>query len=438
MPGGPHSLVRILQNAVASGGQIVAEVARCGGGLFGSAPLFGAAVALGLISLAPEQRRPVFIILSINIFFLLLSLFYVSTHPADVFLRLWIPTVAILYGLAAQSWAWAARLGWQGWREYRHEAGGGEENRWRLLWPLALAAWLTGFAGQMSFRGGELLLATIRYMQDRQPLELSPRQPELLLNLARPGDKVFYNSIILMPFYFLHGAARLGAVYYHPSFRGSAETSAWLKLPELRFAVLYNPLVYHPSFTGRWETDWWINSPNFNFSPLNVPRTHGPLAKDGELAAADFSWLEVEPKTRDFPRQLKIKLVNPGGEAALELIPVGSDRALLPSGKLRTAVPARWSGWITLELPAGSGVRRFRLAFPPGRPPLRIQGLVFGEDPRLWPWAQKASLTLKPRGEPEEITVSFDPADHLPEPLGRKEVKVLDDQGSSVLLQLRP
>jgi len=438
MPGGHYSLVKMWQSAVASWIQVVSGVVKSGGGLFGPAPIFCAAIALGIITLSPDRRRPVLTILAINLSFLLAILFYVSTHPADVFLRLWIPAVAILYGLVGQALALTARLSWESWQNFRQERASSANRGWQLLWPLVLAAFLAGYVVQVAVKGGEVIVATTRYMQDSQPLDFSPRQPQMLLSRARPQDKVFYNSIIIMPYYFINGASCLGAVYYHPAFQGTAGTAAWLGLPELRFAVTYNPLVYHPSFAGVPEPNWWINSPDFYFSPLNAPRTHGPLAKDGQLAAADFSWLELEVRTRDFPKLLKIKLTNPGGPATLTLIPMADSGTRWSTGSLTAPVPARWSGEVTLTLTAFPGVSRFRLVLPPGKPLFKIQGITFGEDRLLWPWSQKARLTLMPREGPAEITVSFDPADQLPSPINSGTISVLDDQGSSVLFQLRP
>jgi hypothetical protein len=62
--------------------------------------------------------------------------------------------------------------------------------------------------------------------------------------------------------------------------------------------------------------------------------------------------------------------------------------------------------------------------------------MIFGEDRFLWPWTQKADLTLRPREGAPEVTVSFDPAAILPPPLRSAKVSILDDYGSSVLLQL--
>jgi hypothetical protein len=437
MPGGSYSLLNMGRAAVMSGQQVISEIVKSGGGLFGAAPIFCGAVALGLITLTRPVRRPVVMILWLNLGFLAGILFYVSNHPADVFLRLWIPLVVLLFGLVGQSLAFAAQLSWTCWRNFTLETGQTDTGGWQRLWPLVLVAFLTGYAVQMAVKGAEALVATAKFMQVSQPLEFSPNQPRLLLTLAQPKDRVFYNSIIIMPYYFSYGALRLGAVYYHPAFQGDPEPDAWLNLPELRFAVTYNPLVFHPSFVGVEEPHWWISSPDFIFSPLSEPRKFGPLAKDGQLAAAEFTWLELFPKTRDFPKLLKIKINNPGGPAAIDLIPVAADRTLLQSQKISAPVPARWSGWVSLNLAASPEVNRFRILLPAGKPRFQIQGIVFGEDPRLWPWSQKAGLTLMPRAGAPEITVSFDPGEILPAPLNSLPITVLDDHGSSVLFQLR-
>jgi len=67
-----------------------------------------------------------------------------------------------------------------------------------------------------------------------------------------------------------------------------------------------------------------------------------------------------------------------------------------------------------------------------------VGGITFGQDRHYWPWAQKARLTFQPRHDcTGPITVSFDPAALLPEPLKKRRITVLDDRGSSVLLKLQ-
>lgn len=436
LPGGNLSLAAMCRGVVSSGSKVILELVRTAGGLFGSLPIFLAAVALGLITLAASLRGPVLKIICLYLLLLAGSLFYLSSHPADLFFRLWIPLAVVLYGLVAQSLAFAWRLSLESWQQFQQKRKSTANGGLQFLWPLVLLAFLTGYAVQMSVKGGEFMVGTARFMQAREPLELSAKQPRLLLARAQPGDKVLYTSIILMPYYLIYGAARLGAVYYHPSFQDAASESAWLHFPQLRFAVAYNPLASHPSFAGVDESEWWISNPDFYFSPLNQPKKYGPLAPYGQIAAAEFTWLEIEVKTGNFPKLLKIKIDNPEGPAALAVVPVSESGTLLPRYQITAPVPARWSGWVTLDLAACPEVTRFRILLPPGAPGYHLSGMIFGEDRFLWPWTQKADLTLRPREGAPEVTVSFDPAALLPPPLRSAKVSILDDYGSSVLLQL--
>jgi hypothetical protein len=241
-----------------------------------------------------------------------------------------------------------------------------------------------------------------------------------------------------MPYFFIHGTMRLGAVYYNPALQDTPVLAERLRQPDLRFAVTYNPTVYHPSFAGVAEPRWWITSPNFHYSPLDRPRRFEPLAQEGKIATKNFHWLEVEVNQPDFPTVLKIQVDNPGEKSALLLEPLSPQGEPHRQPLLETAIPAHWSGWLRLDLgQVGAPPPRFRLLFPAASPDYQISGLAFGDETLNWPWAQRATLTAKPR-EPAApaITVSFDARTLLPPPLNQKKLRVLNDTGSSVLLQL--
>ncbi len=182
------------------------------------------------------------------------------------------------------------------------------------------------------------------------------------------------------------------------------------------------------------EPRWWITNPNFHYSPLDQARRYGPLAQEGKIATKSYQWLEIEVNQPDFPRVLKIRVINPGEKSALTVAPISPKGELLRQQQLSTTVPAHWTGWLTVDLAQMAGARRFRLEFPAGASNYQISGLVFGEEAHNWPWAQRATLKAKPRetGAPE-ITVSFNPQTMLPPPLNQKKISVLDDSGSSVL-----
>ena len=433
IPQVPDPLLYILRGALQNALAIIIGIIRSAGGLFGAAPVFLAAVVLGFRALPPEKRRANFAIVVIYLLFLFGMLFYVSSHPGDVVLRLWIPLVVILFGLVGQAFCYAWRLS----REFLHNLKA-NPNLFNLVnsLPLILLAVLMGYALQMIAIGGEQVYTYVDFLRQRQPLVFNPKQPEMLLSRARAGDRIFYNSLIIMPYYFIHGAMRLGAVYYHPDLQGNAALEKSLRDPDVHYAVTYNPTVFHPSFAGVDEPNWWITSPNFRYSPLDKPRRFLPLAREGKIASKDYQWLELEVQQPDFPKDLNIQVDNKGEQSTVTLTPLSAKGELLPKQQI-IAIPAHWSGWLRLKLEQIPASQRFRLTFPAGDPKYQVSGLSFGDDQRHWPWAQKATLSAKPResGAPD-ISVSFDPQKMLPPPLNQRKITILDDSGSSVLFQL--
>jgi hypothetical protein len=426
---------RMLTGAWQNLQTVLLGIIRSEGALFGAAPLFLAAVVLGFMTLPAELQLLNSKILVFNGFILFVMLFFVSSHPGDVILRLWIPLVVILFGLVGQAFAAAGRLT----RDFWQKRATKKTESFNLVngLPLIVLAVLLGYALQMLTTGAEQVYTYIDFLRKREPLVFAPEQPKLLLARANPGDRVFYNSLIIMPYFFIHGTMRLGAVYYDPVLADSPVLTTWLQKPEVRFAITYNPTVYHPSFEGLDEPRWWITSPNFHYSPLDKTRRHGPLAQEGKISTQDYQWLELEVKQPDFPRVLKVKIDNPGEISSLSLEALSPQGEPLGHGRLFTAVPAHWSGWLPIDLSQMTPTRRFRLVFPGGGSYYLVSGLVFGEEAHNWPWAQRATLLAKPRGMGgEAISVSFDARKMLPPPLNQRNISILDDSGSSVLLQL--
>ncbi|MEW6265468.1 MAG: hypothetical protein AB1641_20520 [Thermodesulfobacteriota bacterium] len=414
--------------------EIVASLVRLEEGLFGWPPVFLGAVVLGFLAVSSEKRQVAVRVTIVYVCFLFVLIFYGPTQPADAFLRAWIPLPAMLFGaVGAAAWRLLDSS-----RKYLREWDWGFVSADRGLsraWPLIALAVLVGYSAQMMARGGEQVAAMIEHLQKSQPLSLDPAQPARLLAEARAGDRVLYTSMILMPYYFLHGALRLGAVYYHPTLQDTATETQWLARDDLRFAVVYHPTVYHPSFNDVSEHNWWITPPEFHFSPLSRPRTKGPLSREGFIPASDFKWIEVVCREPPPTGVVRLWIRNPGRASNIGLGPPqspGSVQDRRPEARL----PARWSGWMDLKLDPG-WAGRFKLVLPDGRPDFMIGGLVFDRTGLLWPWEQKAELTFQPRDCPSEsITISFDPARLVPDQLRRHRITVLNDRGSSVLLRL--
>jgi len=437
LPGGANPVLHALTSAAESAIQVITEIIRLEGGLFGSIPLFCAAVAFGGLTLPQESRRVVLRFIAVYIFFFIALHFYAASHPADLILRMWIPLVVVLFGMVAQG-VWYAIV--------RSAALVGERLRARKQqstvdvgtgWPLVALALMLGYSFTMMCLGAEQVVSTARYLRDREPLKFEAAQPRLLLSQAKPGDKVLYTSIIAMPYYFIHGAMQLGAVYYQPTMAEEPAETALLGDPNLKFAVTYNPTVYHPSFEGVSEHLWWITSPDFRSSPLARPRREAPLSYEGMIPTSQFRWIELASKTGKFPASVRLLVKNLGGPTSVTIVPLRSDREPLQEGVISIAVPASWFGWIHADLSTSPRSDRLRILEPDGNQAFSIGGVAFGDTKLHWPWDQKADLTVLPReSTTSPITVSFDPARSLPQPLGASKITVLDDDGSSVLFRI--
>jgi hypothetical protein len=437
IPKGEAPFLQMARGALETLVEVFAGIVRMEGGLFGSIPLFFGAVVMGFLTTPAERRPAAGKILFIYVFFLFALLFYVSSHPGDVIFRIWIPFIAILFGAVGQALWHALCESWRILIQGLKGSSGAGHLGLKEAWPVVALAVLLGYSFHMTTRGVEQVYATIEHTRERQPLKFSASQPKLLLSRARPGDRVLYTSMIIMPYYFIPGTMKLGAVYYHPTMRGSRLTEKWLKRPDLRFAVTYNPTVYHPSFEGLSEEDRCVSAPAFHFSPLNDVRRYGPISREGMVPASRFRWIEVRIRERDFPRHFRILIENPGKESRIDLVPVREGGELLSEFKVTAPIPSKWSDWVTLDLGKIPSLKNFRIILPKGTPRFLIGGMVFGNAPLHWPWAEKADLIFQPReAETGPITVSFDPAKILPPPLNKREVRILDDHGSSVLFEI--
>ena len=431
-------LINQVQGTLASFCEMCVQIVAFEGGLFGSLPLFIVVATIGYVASPPQARRISVRVTLLYAFFVILAVGTVSTHPGDIVLRMWIPFPVILAGA----------VGYAIWYSLdetvmllRSTVGSGSTLRVLTLhngWPLVILALGLGLSCQKIFLGAEQLYAFKAHLLVREPLKLCASQTEKLLAQAQSQDRVLYTSIIVMPYYFIHGAMQLGAVYYHPAFRGIAAVDKLLNNPDLRFAALYNPMVYHPSFEGGREDDtWWVSIPAFRFSPLNKPFTAQPVSRDGVIEASDFKWIDVRPSLVGVPQKIKIALSNRGKASRLRIIPMSTKGELLTAAEVKLPIPEQWEGEKEVDFSAVPDFGGFRLSFPPIERPYAIEKLAFGDDEHRWPWRYKTSLTFQPsEAGSDPITIAFDAAAMLPEPLKRRNITVLDDCGSSVLLKI--
>lgn len=416
--------------------QFFSQIVVLEGGLFGSLPLFIGAATIGFAAVPPEQRKVNLKATLLYAFFVVIALLTVSSHPADIVFRMWIPLVVMLVGAVGYAICYSLRQSIRLVRDYRSSETKPTKITPERCWPLVVFAVLLGLACNKVLWGSEQMIAMQEHMIVREPLKICPSQPEMLLSQAKPGDRVLYTSIISMPYYFIQGAMQLGAVYYNPALKGKPVEEELLGRKDLRYAVLYSPMMYHPSFEGVNEDNWWITMPPFRFSPLNKPKVHQPLSREGVIYASDFKWVDVKPAL-EFPRTVKIFVANKRKASQLVVTPIRRQSALAPSEDIVRPIPADWQGTLELELPSVSDLEGFRLSFPASTADYAIEGIAFGDDSHKWPWEQKTVFTFMP-SQPgsDPISVSFDVAKMLPEQLREDKTTILDDCGSTVLVRI--
>ncbi len=412
------------------------QIVRLKNGLFGFLGLFLFSVAFGFFSASRLSRTVVIRLLGVNMLFVLGSLILTSAEspPADLFFRLWIPSVVILFGAVGSGICYAFQQGLAMAGEWRKNPGGGEGFSSQRLWPVLVLALLLGYSLDSAISGAEQIQATVEYMTERQSLDFDSRQAGLLMSLSQPGDRVLYTSTMAMSFYFLHGAMSLGAVYYHPDLANDESTVNWLRRPDLKFMVAYNPTVYHPSLSGLDEKDRCITTPEYVHSPLSHPRKHGPINREGYIHASDFNWIQFDMQRNHAPKSIGFFIKNTGEALDLKLVPI--DRGGHPTLELcvTRTVQAGWTGNIRFDAGGADRTSGYRLLLPERSSPMLIYGMNLDESTLHWPWRQKSQVTFSAK-DPETgmFTVSFDPADLLPSPIKDSKVWVLDDSGSSVL-----
>jgi hypothetical protein len=453
-----------LRDVLSQGGsslaKVVVEVVNLGHGLYGALPLFLSCIALGMIVASPGHRHQVAIFLKIYSIFLVVSLFYPPRPPADTFLRMWIPLVVVLFGAIGMAWKTTLVFAWEFTKRFRNRS---RERRFLSIqesWPILIAAFIFGYAVQMSLVGGEQIIAMSEHFKNLWPLRVCSRQTEMLLAKARPEDRVLYESMMLMNCFFAKGSLGLGAVYYHPVMKGTSTDTGWLTRPDLRFAVAFNPLAIHPSFEGLHERRWGVSCPEFRFSPLKGARRGRPMLNEEGLEVARFKHMDVEWPQDSTPRSMTLVVDNPGSECSISISPIEASGQPFENRTSSLDVPARpvqqaslnFDGTpnlgpktdreyrnatvLQVDVAAMQPATGARLTFS-RHSRARIVALRFDGSELNWPWDHKARLVITDNSCQGGVMVfSFDPAKILPETVQYESLKVLNDCGSSVLLEI--
>ena len=216
---------------------IIIGIVRSAGGIFGAAPVFLTAVVLGFLALPMEKRRANLAIVVIYILFLFGMLFYVSSHPGDVVLRLWIPLVVILFGLVGEAFCYAWRLSRDFLQNLKAKA-----NLFNLVncLPLILIAVLLGYALQMIATGGEQVYTYIDFLRQRQPLVFNPANLRCFSLRPNPGTGYFITVLSSCPTFLSTAPCAWGRFIIIPPSRAMRQQK---NLCETLTCIMLSPII---------------------------------------------------------------------------------------------------------------------------------------------------------------------------------------------------
>lgn len=430
---GQSYLSGVIQSFVNS----AVEIQRWEPVLFRSKIFLFVAVAFGFLTLSDQVRERNLKIFGLLAAVLIASWFYVlPRHPADLFMRLWIPVVVLMFGAVSQGLWFSLKKSVDLVAARRSNRGPIGPFRITRDWPILALTALAMFAIQVLFSGSEGLLIITDYMKKRQPLALSSQQVRMLLSQSEPNDRVLYDRIIPMSFFFVNGAMERGAVYY-PAIKGSTMEKEWLSRPDLRFAVRYNPLVQIPQLENVDEDKWWMAWPPLRHSALHRESHRRIMTVEGWIPLHEFSFIAIEPKETTPSQTMRLLVKNRGSSKAIQIGPLSEPSTIRERNPMALGVPARHSGWLTADISRFKDAKGFKISFLTLDGECLIGGISFGSTNLHWPWAEKCVMKLvPPAGNKPPVIVSFDSARLVPAALRDRRVTVLDDAGSSVLLRL--
>lgn len=186
------------------------------------------------------------------------------------------------------------------------------------------------------------------------------------------------------------------------------------------------------------------------------------LHEDG-ISVLRFKHIDVEWPQDNPPRSMTLVVDNSGSTCSMSVSPIGPSGQPSEQRTISLDIPARWgqqvsynfegtpnlgprtdydrrnAAILTIDISSMQPAAGLRLGFPTWNSRVRIVGLRFDDSKLNWPWDHRARVIVPDSScQGGVMTFSFDPAQILPKTLRNNSVRVIDDCGSSVLLEIIP
>jgi len=371
-------------------------------------------VIAGFFVVSPERRRKI-LPMGLLLFPLLFAdfVFIHVNYPTAIFTRLFIPFAILLTGAIGQV-AWFSLGTALTWLANALKGSSGDPshvgktvlaNGWRVVIVILMFLILSRYTINSTIIKVQRMIETQSGMRYRWDFVFDLKQPALLVQKAREGDRVAYTDEATLGLYLTHGAFVTGSVYI-PALRNTPEEKTWIhENKNIRYLAVFNPIGALP-----------ISSRN-------------------GLALPKKEKIEVRTTAASPLSSLLFRFVNPAGEATLAVQGLTPSGVLDESTSFSLVIPSGFSGWMPCTKDERRTIGRFTLELRKGSGPFRVEGIRVGDDLAFnWPWDQGVSLVYLPGADRDPMFASFASNDLCPDL--KRPIRVLMDTGSTVLAEV--
>lgn len=373
---------------------------------YGGSIVVGVLSVIGFVAVSPLHRERLVIFGGLIAGLLLASLFYVvPLYPAIAANRVWIPLAIVITCLMGAALAFWIKVAIKWVKQVFSPDKKDGSVRWGLPTPMWILAALILSGVFLARYGYASAKSGIRQHQERVELKntrysiaLDASQPEYLEALGTDCGTVAYFAEVPFFFYLTHGTLNCGAVYY-PSIAGTEDEERLLVDNEdVHYLVNANPIQQLESLQN---------------GGVNLVGTQAI----GIAIRSEATF------------QLNLLIDNPAGAAEIMLLDDenGSQSVI--------SVPANTAGWFQSD-ELSAETRELVIKVDGRDAPLLLRGIRLGDNVDLdWPWEQGIALVYS--GNDGGVEIPFE-IDELFPMMSDHELKILEDSGISILVEVMP